>query len=124
MDVSKGTYTELENKISVTTEKGEHSVLFEDIASVSYETKTEQKRVGIGCLVTIVAFSFAYAYSESFWIGLSSIFLLAIIPKSVDYDIVTIETKGGKEISYRREKGQGKLDMNNIEQSRRQMNNQ
>ena len=125
-------------KISVTLSNGQHSILFEDIASTSFQTfsyertrKAEQSfktsfimgfsfMLGIFLMIEKIVFDFPW------WVGLLVIIVGMIFSgakpdtqETVAWDNVTIETQGGKQITYSVKKGQGKTDIDAIEEARR-----
>ncbi len=117
-------------KMSVTTTTGQHSVLFEDIASISYnkitgdpEFKIKNKTafyIGCGGVVLGIGFLDQLGDMGGFLI-VGGIIALFIGCKNEDktWDNVTIETRGGKTVTYSVDLGQGKVDMDAIEEARR-----
>ena len=116
--------------MSVTTTTGQHSVLFEDIASTSYNTitgdpewKIKNKPAVLGGSAAILLGIFTAEKLEDIagFIILSGIIALFIGYKKEEknWDNVTIETRGGKTVTYSVDLGQGKVDMDAIEEARR-----
>lgn len=127
-----GSYSlDMENKkMSVTTQTGEHSVLFEDIASTSYnvvkgepELKLKNKTVlyiGLAAVFLGIVFAEEMESLAGFLLigGGISIFM-AYKKEEKEWEDVTIETRGGKRVKYSVDLGQGKVDMDAIEEARR-----
>ena len=127
-----GSYAlDMENKkMSVTTTTGQHSVLFEDIASTSYNTITGDPEFKIknkpavfgGCAAIFLGIVTAEQLE-----GVAGFLIVAgIIALFIGYkkeektwDNVTIETRGGKTVTYSVDLGLGKVDMDAIEEARR-----
>ena len=129
---NNGSYAlEMENKkMSVTTTTGQHSVLFEDIASTSYnritgdpEWKIKNKPAVLGGSAAIFLGILTAEQLEGIagFIILSGIIALFIgyRKEEKNWDNVTIETRGGKTVTYSVDLGQGKVDMDAIEEARR-----
>jgi|TARA_B100000767_G_C19610345_1_gene469570 hypothetical protein len=132
-----GSYAlDMENKkISITTSTGQHSVLFEDIASTSFNSESEdmpaahtpetKKAMLTGVALIVIGFILGSIGAEDF----SGFIVLAGIiywiwkgrPKASKdtWDKVTIETRGGKQVPYCVDLGQGKIDMDVIEEARK-----
>jgi hypothetical protein len=128
-----GSYAlDMENKkMSVTTTTGQHSVLFEDIASISYNTITGDREMKIknkpaffgGCAAIMLGF-YLLEHSETaaavpIIAGVIAIFIGYKLDDAKTWDDVTIETRGGKTVAYSVDSGQGKVDMDAIEEARR-----
>ena len=117
-------------KMSVTTLTGQHSVLFEDIASTSYnmiegvaERKITNKNLlwgGIAAVILGVIFAGDLGAVAGVMI-IGGIIAVIAAGKSVKktWDNVTVETRGGKTVCYSVDSGQGKVDMDAIEEARR-----
>tara|TARA_B100000795_G_C22483725_1_gene317626 strand:+ start:43 stop:465 length:423 start_codon:yes stop_codon:yes gene_type:complete len=117
-------------KMSVTTSSGQHSVLFEDIASTSYNmiegvSKREITNKNLfwgGIAAAILGPVFASLLGAlsaiMFFGGIIAVFLSSKNVKKT-WDNVTVETRGGKTVCYSVDSGQGKVDMDAIEDARR-----
>jgi len=129
---NNGSYAlEMENKkMSVTTTTGQHSVLFEDIASTSYNTITGDAEFKIknkpaffgGCAAIFIGIVTAEQLEGvAGFLMVAGIIALFIGCKKEEktWDNVTIETRGGKRVTYSVDLGQGKVDMDAIEEARR-----
>ena len=127
-----GSYAlEMENKkMSVSTNTGQHSVLFEDIASTSYNRITGKAEWKIknkpaffgGCAAIFIGFGTGEQLENlAGFIIVSGIIALFIGAKKEEkiWDNVTIETRGGKTVTYSVDVGQGTVDMDAIEEARR-----
>ena len=137
---NNGSYAlDMDNKkISVTLSNGQHSILFEDIASTSFKTFHYKKTVkavqsfktnlitglsfGLGIFLMIEKIVFDFPW----WVGILVIIGGFIFSgqkqdtlERVAWDNVTIETQGGKQITYSVKNGQGKVDIDAIEEARR-----
>jgi len=117
-------------KMSVTTQTGQHSVLFEDIASTSYnmivgspEYKvTNRALLFIGLAVAFLGIVFIGDMGSMSWfLIIGGIIAIAMAGKNEDktWENVTVETRGGKTVTYSVDSGQGKVDMDAIEEARR-----
>jgi len=117
-------------KMSVTTQTGEHSVLFEDIASTSYnvvkgeaELKLKNKTVlYIGLVAIFLGIVFAEemgSLAGFLLIGGGIAIFMAYKKEEKEWEDVTVETRGGKRVKYSVDLGQGKVDMDAIEEARR-----
>ena len=121
-------------KISVTLSNGQHSILFEDIASTSFQTFSYQRtrKAKQSAKTNIILFFSVFGgvllmfWLDPWWIGLLVLIIGSIASgvkadteETVAWDNVTIETQGGKQITYSVKKGQGKADIDAIEEARR-----
>ena len=131
--INKGSYTFVENstKIKVTTSNGQDSVLFEDIASIGW---TREKLIsnpnfvhGIVsiCLATPLGAFIGNTSAGAGWI----IFFLALFigawmmgREKIDFfDKISVETKGGKIISFDVLDGTASKQVDKIEDAKRQI---
>lgn len=126
-----GSYAlDMENKkLSVTTSTGQHSILFEDIASTSYTKVTGEPEMKIknqtALIIGVIAFILGVVLSDQGELG-GILIVGGIIALFFGYgqekkiwDNVTVETRGGKTVTYSVDLGQGKVDMDAIEEARR-----
>ena len=126
-----GSYAlDMENKkMSVTTRTGQHSILFEDIASTSYTKVTGEPEMKIknqtALIIGVIAFILGIVLSDQGELG-GILIVGGIIALFFGYgqekkiwDDVTVETRGGKTVTYSVDLGQGKVDMDAIEEARR-----
>tara|TARA_B100000886_G_C20424912_1_gene493450 strand:+ start:1182 stop:1598 length:417 start_codon:yes stop_codon:yes gene_type:complete len=126
-----GSYAlDMENKkMSVTTSTGQHSILFEDIASTSYTKVTGEPEMKIknqtALIIGVIAFILGIVLSDQGELG-GILIVGGIIALFFGYgqekkiwDNVTVETRGGKTVTYSVDLGQGKVDMDAIEEARR-----
>jgi len=127
-----GSYAlEMENKkMSVSTTTGQHSVLFEDIASTSYNRITGEEEwkiknkpavFGGGAAIFLGIVTAEQLEGVAGFLIVAGIIALFIGYKKEEktWDNVTIETRGGKTVTYSVDLGQGKVDMDAIEEARR-----
>lgn len=124
-----GSYAlDMENKkISITTSTGHHSVLFEDIASTSYNLKEGDPSAKLtkppvlwGALAAfLLGFAIGGEVGPILILGGIIAIFFAFTNKKEQWEDVTIETRGGKRVPYSVDLGQGKIDMDAIEEARR-----
>tara|TARA_Y100000813_G_scaffold26364_1_gene16802 strand:+ start:409 stop:831 length:423 start_codon:yes stop_codon:yes gene_type:complete len=117
------------NKMSVTTSTGQHSILFEDIASTSYSTVTgkpewkmkNKKALIIGIIAIVLGGMLGEEGAISGFLVLGGAIALyfGFGREEKTWDNVTVETRGGKTVTYSVDLGQGKVDMDAIEEARR-----
>ena len=126
-----GSYAlDMENKkMSVTTTTGQHSILFEDIASTSYTKVTGEPEMKIknqtALIIGVIAFILGVVLSDQGELG-GILIVGGIIALFFGYgqekkiwDDVTVETRGGKTVTYSVDLGLGKVHMDAIEEARR-----
>ena len=126
-----GSYAlDMENKkMSVTTTTGQHSILFEDIASTSYTKVTGEPEMKIknqtALIIGVIAFILGVVLSVQGELG-GILIVGGIIALFFGYgqekkiwDDVTVETRGGKTVTYSVDLGLGKVHMDAIEEARR-----
>jgi hypothetical protein len=114
-----GTVSFIENKVRINYSDGTDSVLFEDIASISYRTvKTPNL---LFYLLSVLGFFLLVSDSISDLIAYILIFLGGVLPWVFPnkFDNVIIETRGGKLLIYSVELGLGKEQMELIEMEKR-----
>jgi len=124
-----GSYAlDMENKkMSVTTTTGQHSVLFEDIASTSYNlvkggpsAELTNPPVLWGAIAAIfLGFIIGGDVAPFLVVGGIIALFFAFTNKEKEWENVTVETRGGKRVTYSVDVGEGKVDMNAIEEARR-----
>jgi len=124
--INYGEWSATDDKIRVTYENMESSVLFEDTASISYiKIKREDSRYGIGGIILgiILGLGFLNSYIPTVLkctLGLGPVILgITIGYNKLKYDAVNIETRGGKIISFAVSEGRGKGIMEQIEDAKR-----
>ena len=126
-----GSYAlDMENKkMSVTTTTGQHSILFEDIASTSYTKVTGEPEMKIknqtALIIGVIALILGVVLSDQGELG-GILIVGGIIALFFGYgqekkiwDDVTVETRGGKTVTYSVDLGLGKVHMDAIEEARR-----
>lgn len=131
-----GSYAiENDNKVRVEKDGESHSVLFEDIASISVikvgNPAIPNYLMGLGAgfiIFVITAFMQILTDLDALIVGVIGFFLGAIAAAVVAllfksnaevWDNVVIETRGGKKIFYSVDMGMGKNDMDIIEAEKR-----
>ena len=130
-----GSYAiENDNKVRLEIGGDSHSVLFEDIASISV-IKVENPPVPnywmglIACIIIFVITLFIQSSTDDalttgaigFFLGAIGFLVVAFLFKSnaEAWDNVVIETRGGKKIFYSVDLGMGRNDMDIIEAEKR-----
>jgi len=124
---SYGTYSFEENdtKIKVTTANGQDNVLFEDIASIGWMENfyTTNPHLTKGWII-LIATPFLAIVVES-WIllivGLVLAFLLLLNSRDTFFDTISVETKGGKIISFDVPTGTAADEVKKIENTKRKI---
>jgi uncharacterized membrane protein YfcA len=131
---NKGSYTFVENstKIKVTTSNGQDSVLFEDIASIGWtrEKVISNPNLVLGVIICSLSpilgvFIGTNTSAEAGWI----IFILALLiglwmivkTKTDFFNKISVETKGGKIISFDVLDGTASKQVDKIEDAKRQI---
>ena len=115
--------------MSVSTSTGQHSILFEDIASTSYSKVTGDPEwkvknqtaliVGIIALVLGLVLADQEGVGTFLIVGSGIALYFGFGKEDKTWDNVTVETRGGKTVTYSVDLGQGKVDMDAIEEARR-----
>ena len=122
-----GKYSFDDNKLRISNLEGTSSVLFEDISSISYKSNSMNnlKWVLIGFIISIILSIFG-GYNHSYstvvfgMIVLIGFTVYSFIDK-LKWDDVTVETRGGKLLSYSVDFGQGENQVEEIEKLKREI---
>jgi len=122
-----GKFSFEDNKLRISNLDGISSVLFEDISSISFKSNSMNnlKWVLIGFLISIVL-SILGGYNNSIpTIVFGMIVIIGFIIYSfmdkIKWDDVTVETRGGKLLSYSVDFGQGENQVEEIEKLKREI---
>ena len=109
-----------DNKVRVTYKTGLESVLFEDISSISWNTRSLPNPyiLLIGSVIGVVVMFFDELFLGASIVLVSSILMFFI---HIKWDDIEIETKGGKLVTYAVDKGKGAGQMNLIEKKKREI---
>ena len=122
-----GNYSIHDDKLRIENNKGTSSVLFEDISSISYKSVSGQNLQWaiIGFLVSILCTGIGASSNN---IGIIVLGLITLIGFSVysfidkkQWDNVIIETRGGMLLFYSTEYGNGRNEVNRIEEEKRRI---
>ncbi len=122
-----GKFSFEDNKLRISNLDGVSSVLFEDISSISFKSNemNNLKWVLIGFLISIIM-SILGGYNDSMptiYFGMI-IFIGFVIYSFMDkikWDDVTVETRGGKLLSYSVDHGEGEYQVEEIEKLKREI---
>ena len=136
-----GSFSINDNKLRITNLNGESSVLFEDISSISFKKNSSRNLMYVifGILtymwgVTLGNSSKGDNYKTNI-IGLNIsevsilicmtgiILIILYFIKKIKYDDVIVETRGGMLLTYSVKEGEGKNQVNLIEEQKRLMTN-
>jgi hypothetical protein len=122
-----GKFSFEDNKLRISNLDGISSVLFEDISSISYKSNSMNnlKWVFIGFFISMF-FTVFGGYNHNFSaILLGMIVLIGFTIYSfmdkIKWDDVTVETRGGKLLSYSVDFGQGENQVEEIEKLKREI---
>ena len=124
MDVrNDGTWSVQDEKLRITYQNGQESVLFEDTASISYKCHSNPNPLYIGLgvflgIIILVATEFE-DFGIAIDIGCIIIGAWMAYQNPVAFDNVAIETRGGKIICFSVGAQQGKGIMEQIEAEKR-----
>jgi hypothetical protein len=122
-----GKFSFEDNKLRISNLEGISSVLFEDISSISFKSNSinNLKWVLIGFLISIVL-SILGGYNGSiptiiFGMIIMIGFVIYSYMDKIKWDDVTVETRGGKLLSYSVDHGQGENQVEEIEKLKREI---
>ena len=131
---NKGSYAFVENstKIKVTTSNGQDSVLFEDIASIGWtrEKVISNPNIGLGAIIIFAGpiLGVFIGINTSVETGCFIVFGGLLIgcfmmakTKTDFFDKISVETKGGKIISFDVLDGTASKQVDKIEDAKRQI---
>jgi hypothetical protein len=118
-----------DNKVRIHFETATESVLFEDIASISYKQVAagNPKVLMVGMSLAALIFILGLLLGNTLQLLLFSVlvvvltFVLTFTIFKMIWDEVEIESKGGKIISYSVVKGKGRASMELIETKKREI---
>jgi hypothetical protein len=122
-----GKYSFDDNKLRISNLEGTSSVLFEDISSISFKSNSMNnlKWVFIGFIISMF-FIILGGYNDSIptivfgmivFIG----FIIYSFMDKIRWDDVTVETRGGKLLSYSVDFGHGENQVEEIEKLKREI---
>jgi len=123
-----GTYNLADGKIRINYSSGTESVLFEDVSSLSWKACKKGNPLALLLLIPVVLgflspdLIFGFIGVQSYLIVsigsvVATIFVLLRYP--IRWDNVIIETRGGKNIEFSVEEGEGMDVMTKIEEDKR-----
>jgi hypothetical protein len=122
-----GKFSFEDNKLRISNLDGISSVLFEDISSISFKSNSMNnlKWVLIGFLISIVL-SILGGYNNSiptivFGMIVMIGFIIYSFMDKIKWDDVTVETRGGKLLSYSVDFCQGENQVEEIEKLKREI---
>ena len=136
-----GSFSINDNKLRITNLNGETSVLFEDISSISFKKNSSRNLMYVifGILTYMLGVTLGNSSKgdnyKTIIIGLdiSEVSILICITgiiliilyfiKKIKYDDVIVETRGGMLLTYSVKEGEGKNQVNMIEEQKRLMTN-
>ena len=131
---NKGSYAFVENstKIKVTTSNGQDSVLFEDIASIGWtrEKVISNPNIGVGAIIVVAGPILGFFIGKNTsaetggiiaFVGVLIGFFMMVKPKTDFFDKISVETKGGKIISFDVLDGTASKQVDKIEDAKRQI---
>jgi|688.fasta_scaffold956105_1 hypothetical protein len=122
-----GKFSFEDNKLRISNLDGISSVLFEDISSISYKSNSmnDMKWIWLSILFMIIFVSLGISYDNSTIGVLGYICFLGGIIYSfmnkIKWDDVTVETRGGKLLSYSVDIGEGENQVEEIEKLKREI---
>ena len=120
-----GRFSFEDNKLRISNLNGMSSVLFEDISSISYKSNSmnDLKWIGIGFLFLLIFGIYGGSNKNSTLVILGYICFFGGIIYSfmnkIKWDDVTVETRGGKLLSYSVDFGLGENQVEEIEKLKR-----
>ena len=122
-----GKFSFEDNKLRISNLDGISSVLFEDISSISYKSNSMNnlKWVLIGFVISIL-FMILGSTNDSIPVILLGMvvgigFIIYSFMDKIKWDDVTVETRGGKLLSYSVNYGQGENQVEEIEKLKREI---
>jgi hypothetical protein len=136
-----GSFSINDNKLRITNLNGETSVLFEDISSISFKKSFSRNLMYliIGIVTYLIGVTLGNSYKGDNYrpniIGLDIsevsilicvtglILIILYFIKKLKYDDVIVETRGGMLLTYSVKEGEGKNQVNLIEEQKRLMTN-
>jgi hypothetical protein len=124
-----GKFSYEDNKLRISNLDGISSVLFEDISSISYKSNsafvTDKKLYLIGFVISILFTILGITIKSiplvvfGFLVGIG--FMIYSSFNKIKWDDVTVETRGGKLLSYSVDFGQGENQVEEIEKLKREI---
>ena len=136
-----GSFSINDNKLRITNLNGESSVLFEDISSISFKKNSSRNLMYVifGILTYMLGVTLGNSSKgdnyKTIIIGLNIsevsilicmtgiILIILYFIKKIKYDDVIVETRGGMLLTYSVKEGEGKNQVNLIEEQKRLMTN-
>jgi hypothetical protein len=122
-----GKFSFEDNKLRISNLDGISSVLFEDISSISFKSNSmnDLKWVLIGFVISIL-FTILGSSNDSIPLILFGMvvgigFMIYSFFNKIKWDDVTVETRGGKLLSYSVDFGQGENQVEEIEKLKREI---
>lgn len=115
------------NVLKISNIGGTSSVLFEDISSISYNSQYNTNFILtlFGFVISIIGIIYGVNYDNIPFIIIGLIlmigFVIILYMIEMKYDIITIETRGGKLISYSVDFGLGENQVVEIEKLKREI---
>jgi hypothetical protein len=131
-EVSEGTWSVAGDKLRITYLDGVESVLFEDTASISFQSRGPQSSFGKNVLYIISAGFILYSIKllfegefGAFFFGMCMALGIAFpgISQPGPHGVVSIETVGGKVVMFQCAYGSGAETMELIEEAKRNWQN-
>ncbi len=131
-----GGFSITNNKLRIENSNGQTSVLFEDISSITWQTRKlpNQILISVGAVMLFLGPIYAATIGSSNNISDSSlnnwvlfIVIIAIgliiygMTKKNIWDDVIVETRGGMLVSYSVDNGKGEIEVNKIEDAKRSL---
>jgi len=122
-----GKFSFEDNKLRISNLDGISSVLFEDISSISFKSNSipNVKWVLIGFLIGIVLEILGFNINSNPTVFFGFIVIVGFIIYSfmdrIKWDDVTVETRGGKLLSYSVDLGKGENQVEKIEKLKREI---
>lgn len=122
-----GKFSFEDNKLRISSLDGISSVLFEDISSITYNRVSlpNMKWILYGFVVVIIGVFISLVSGSGVLFGVSFLIggglMIYTFFDKIDFDNISVETRGGKLLSYSVDCGQGENQVEEIEKLKREI---